>query len=288
MKKIITEDGTETLFNEEFEEAYHSIKAGAYSESLYKFVLPSKIDVLSREKGVITILDIGFGLGYNVSVAINVAKKENPDVKLKIISIEKDRDIFKKLISINYPDNLHEEYKFILSGEFKEEKVGENVYTVYIAHDKNVELKIILSEGRKVLKDLLIEKIEFDAVFYDAFSPKVNTEMWTLDIFKIVYKLMKEEAILSTYSAALPVRRGLIEAGFRIGLVEPVGRKSYSTVASKKAKLPPVPEKEMLRIKNSPYSEVFRDKNLNKGRKEIWKEWEDRVQKKKALLSEGF
>lgn len=81
-------------------------------------------------------------------------------------------------------------------------------------------------------------------MFYDPFSPKVNTEMWTVNIFRIVKRLMKDDGILATYSASLAVRKGLIEAGFRIGLVEPVGRKSYSTVATVSGDIPPLTEKE--------------------------------------------
>jgi len=288
MIKILTKDGTETLLNEEFNEAYHSTKAGAYSESLYKFVLPSKIDVMAKEKEEIHILDVGFGLGYNVSVAINVAKRKNPDIKVSILSVEKDTDILNKITLINYPSILREEYEFILSGRFSSEKIGDSTYKVYKSINKNIKLKVVFGEGRKILQDFLKEKLEFDAVFYDAFSPKVNTEMWTVDIFRVVYGLMTEEAVLSTYSAALSVRRGLIEAGFNIGLVEPVGRKSYSTVASKKAELPPLPEKEKSRIKNSPFSEVFRDRTLSNDRKSIWKDWEERVNKRKLLVSKGF
>lgn len=288
MIKILTKDGTETLLNEEFNEAYHSTKAGAYSESLYKFVLPSRIDVMAKEKEEIRILDVGFGLGYNVSVAINIAKRKNPDIKVSILSVEKDTDILNKITFINYPDILKEEYEFILSGHFSSEKIGDSTYRVYKSTDKNVKLKVIFGEGRKILQDFLKERLKFDAVFYDAFSPKVNTEMWTVDIFRVVYGLMTEEAVLSTYSAALSVRRGLIEAGFKIGLVEPLGRKSYSTVASKKAELPPLPEKEKSRIRSSPFSEVFRDKTLNKDREEIWRDWEERVNKRKLSVSKSF
>ncbi|MFN3787380.1 MAG: MnmC family methyltransferase, partial [Sulfurihydrogenibium azorense] len=108
----------------------------------------------------------------------------------------------------------------------------------------------------------------------DPFSPKVNTEMWTLDLFKVVKNLMTDKAILATYSASLPVRKGLIEAGFKIGLVEPVGRRSPSTVATIKGDIPELPEKEKQRLETSPLAKPYLDPCLCKTKEEIVKDYQ--------------
>ncbi|WP_456464545.1 tRNA (5-methylaminomethyl-2-thiouridine)(34)-methyltransferase MnmD [Persephonella sp.] len=267
--KIKTADGTETFLNEEYNEAYHSTKAGAYTESLHKFVIPCRIDSLSLEKNRIDILDVGFGLGYNVAVAVKVASDKNPEILLDITSIEKDISVFDKIKKLSIPENLKEIYDQILSGRFEK--------NVYRAEGKNFRLNILFSDARQILRSL---KKKFDAVFYDAFSPKVNTEMWTVEIFKAVKELMRQEAILSTYSASLAVRKGLIEVGFKIGLVEPVGRKSYSTVATIKGIIPPLTQKEKNRLENSPYAVPFHDsRNMDLPPYVIKKNWESIVEK---------
>ncbi len=267
--KIKTADGTETFLNEEYNEAYHSTKAGAYTESLLKFVIPCRIDILSLEKNRIDILDVGFGLGYNVAVAVKVASDKNPEILLDITSIEKDISVFDKIKNLSIPENLKEIYDQILSGRFEK--------NVYRAEGKNFRLNILFSDARQILRSL---KKKFDAVFYDAFSPKVNTEMWTVEIFKAVKELMRQEAILSTYSASLAVRKGLTEAGFKIGLVEPVGRKSYSTVATIKGIIPPLTQKEKNRLENSPYAVPFHDsRNMDLPPYVIKKNWESIVEK---------
>ncbi len=267
--KIKTADGTETFLNEEYNEAYHSTKAGAYTESLLKFVIPCRIDSLSLEKNRIDILDVGFGLGYNVAVAVKVASDKNPEILLDITSIEKDISVFDKIKKLSIPENLKEIYDQILSGRFEK--------NVYRAEGKNFRLNILFSDARQILRSL---RKKFDAVFYDAFSPKVNTEMWTVEIFKAVKELMRQEAILSTYSASLAVRKGLIEAGFKIGLVEPVGRKSYSTVATIKGIIPPLTQKEKNRLENSPYAVPFHDsRNMDLPPYVIKKNWESIVEK---------
>ncbi|WP_051654219.1 tRNA (5-methylaminomethyl-2-thiouridine)(34)-methyltransferase MnmD [Persephonella sp. KM09-Lau-8] len=268
--KIKTADGTETFINQEFNEAYHSTKAGAYTESLLKFVLPCRIDQLAKKQNQIDILDIGFGLGYNVAVAIEVATKNNPNIFLKIISVEKDKDIFSKIKQLELPPNLQNIYSQILSGQFNGD--------TYTARENNFELTILFGEARQVIKTI---DHKFDAVFYDAFSPKVNTEMWTVELFKKVKDLMKENAILATYSASLAVRKGLIEAGFKIGLIEPVGRKSFSTVATINGDIPPLTEKEENRLKTSPYAVPYHDnQDLTLSREEIKSNWEKEVQRR--------
>ena len=275
--KLITNDGTETFFNEEYKEAYHSTKAGAYVESLHKFVNPCKIRELSKSQKTVKILDVGFGLGYNVAVALEQAVLENPDIKLNVISIEKDINVFKRIKQLNIPDNLVNYYRILNSGIFREEMIDNHRLNVYCVEDKNLSLKVILDEGRKVIKLLKNSKMKFDAIFYDAFSPKVNTEMWTVDIFKLIKNLIKEEGILATYSASLAVRKGLIEAGFKVGLVEPVGRKSYSTVATLKGNISPLNEKEKFRLENSPYAIPYRDPELKLTPEEIKKNWEEKI-----------
>ncbi len=277
---IKTADGTETLFNEEFKEAYHSIKAGAYVESLHKFINPCRIKELAIKNGHIKILDVGFGLGYNVAVAIKEAVKVNPNVKLEIVSIEKDKNIFEKIKKLNINEDLRDIYQKIFKGEFYKEKIGNEIFDVYKVYSENFDLKIIFGEGRKIIKNLP-NNLQFDAVFYDPFSPKVNTEMWTLELFKEIKRLISEEGILATYSASLAVRKGLLEAGFKIGLVEPVGRKSYSTVASLKGNIPPLNEKEKNRLENSPYAVPYRDnKDLSLPREDIRQNWEEKVKER--------
>ncbi|MBW2994548.1 hypothetical protein KY315_03965, partial [Candidatus Woesearchaeota archaeon] len=63
LKQRVTKDNSITLFNEEYQEYYHSIH-GAIEEAFEKFVKPCKIAELAKT-GKIKILDICFGMGYN-------------------------------------------------------------------------------------------------------------------------------------------------------------------------------------------------------------------------------
>jgi tRNA U34 5-methylaminomethyl-2-thiouridine-forming methyltransferase MnmC len=72
----------------------------------------------------------------------------------------------------------------------------------------------------------------FDVVFHDPFSSQRNAELWTVDLFKNIYRSMNPQGIMLTYSTAMPVRAGLAEAGFHIGTVETSGKQREGTIAA--------------------------------------------------------
>lgn len=251
--KVITVDGTQTLYNFDYNEAYHSSSAGAYSESLHKFINPCKIKEICSKEKEIHILDVGFGLGYNVATAI----KNCENGIINIFSIEKDINFLENIKKLDIPENLKSIYNLFFQMEKSTISLNGTTYQCFTFKKDNIDLTVIVGDGRDIIKDLKSLNIKFDAIFWDPFSPKVNREMWTVDIFKNVKNIMKSNAILATYSAAISVKKSLLEAGFKIGLIEPIGRKSPSTVATLEGDILPLPEKEFLRIKNSTQTAIY-------------------------------
>ncbi|WP_299239625.1 MqnA/MqnD/SBP family protein [Sulfurihydrogenibium sp.] len=247
--KVITVDNTITLYNFDYNEAYHSSSAGAYTESMHKFIIPCKIQEICEKNSSINILDVGFGLGYNASTAIKSCLEKNPNAKIQIISIEKDKNFLENVKKIKIPENLKPVYEIFFKMVLDKLTIGNKTFDVYKYEDNNLKLSVVLADGRGVIQALTDENIKFDAVFWDPFSPKVNPEMWEFELFKNLRKIMKDEAIFATYSSAKEVKKNLLEAGFKIGMVEPVGRKSYSLVASISGNIPPLPEKEMEKLR---------------------------------------
>jgi tRNA U34 5-methylaminomethyl-2-thiouridine-forming methyltransferase MnmC len=201
MKFIKTDDGSYAAYSEEYNELYKS-NTGAAEEALKKFVEPCQI----QEN--MSILDIGFGLGYNIAAAMQNAKH------LKIVSLEKN------LVDINLlevPDSLKHSY----------EKIKKCTKDLHYK-DEYVEITIIQGDAVQTIKKI---NEKFDAVFLDPFSPSKNPELWTADFFKDIKERMKKNARLATYSCAGIVRRNLKEAGFAVKDGPRVGRRSPSTIA---------------------------------------------------------
>jgi tRNA U34 5-methylaminomethyl-2-thiouridine-forming methyltransferase MnmC len=216
-KLILCEDGTNTLFSEEFDEPYHSTKDGALHESLEKHVKPALS--IHKEKNSLTILDICFGLGYNSFATLYYIKKNHLKTKIHILSPEFDEELISSLSNFSYPKEF-DSIKNII------QKVSKN----FFYEDEQFKIEILLGDAR-----VSVPKIEnkIDIVYQDAFSPTHNPLLWTKEFFEDVSNLCKEDSLLTTYSTAASIRLGLYENGFLIFIH--YGEKSrYSTVASKK------------------------------------------------------
>ena len=56
----------------------------------------------------------------------------------------------------------------------------------------------------------------FDVVYFDAFAPEKQEEMWTEEIFQKMFDALKPEGILVTYCVKGVIRRRLQAIGFRV------------------------------------------------------------------------
>ena len=214
---VLSEDGTKTLFSEEFNEAYHSIKDGALHESLEKHVKPALS--LHKNKCSLTILDICFGLGYNTFTTIYHIKKYQLKTKVHILSPEFDEGLIRSLSSFDYPPEF-ENIKPIIKAISKD----------FYYEDEQFKIEILLGDARKSVPKI---KEKVDIIYQDAFSPPHNPLLWTREFFKDIANISKEDVILTTYSTAAVTRLGLYENGFLL-FVYYGDRTRYSTIASMK------------------------------------------------------
>lgn len=216
LKKIITADNTETFLNEAVGESYHS-QTGAVEEALKKYAIPCKIKELAKT-GKIRILDVCFGLGYNSALAISLALEENPGCEIEVVGLEYDTNIISNIQEVNPPISFFAQYKNLTPKklEFKEGKVF---------------VKVILGDARETCKEL--PENYFDAIFFDPFSPKTAHEMWQVPFFEQMHRVMKNSAILATYSCARMARENMSKAGLLYDDGPIVGRRGPGTIATK-------------------------------------------------------
>ena len=197
MIEVKTKDGTLTLKSEKYNECYHSSE-GAFIETYYKHVKPAFDFVNFLGLKEVKILDICFGLGYNTFVSLLYRPK---DVKLKIFSPELDLNLIKSLKNFNYPEEF-QKIKHIINS------LIDNLYY----KDEFVEIEIAISDARDYIKKLK----DINIVYQDAFSPKVNKELWTIEYFKDLKKVLNKNNIITTYSVATPVRCAFYKLGFNL------------------------------------------------------------------------
>jgi tRNA U34 5-methylaminomethyl-2-thiouridine-forming methyltransferase MnmC len=230
--EVVTNDGTLTLKSEEYNECYHSSE-GAVTETLYKHVYPA-FEVVKKDE--IKILDICFGLGYNTFLSVLNRPK---DTKLKIFSPEFDEKLVRSLKNFKYPKEF-DSIKHII------DEVSENFYY----KDEFVEIEVFIGDAREYVRQL----DNVDIVYQDAFSPKVNQELWTIEYFKDIEKLNPK--IITTYSVATPVRYALYSLGYNL-YTHPYDNIRKGTLASKeKLKFPSANfEEKLQRVEGWYYSD---------------------------------
>lgn len=214
-----TDDSSITFYNPEFNEHYHT-PVGARSEAQRKYIAPSRLAERIRENDV-RLLDICFGLGYNSLVAAETVLSNHPENKLSITALEIDRRAV-GLAARHIQNHPHNRLNW--------KECLQALYTDGCYRKSNLEIRILWGDARHTIRKL--DAASYDLVFLDAFSTQRNSQLWTLDFFRQIRKTMRNDAVLCTYCAALPVRGGLREAGFHIGESSPFGRQRSGTVAS--------------------------------------------------------
>jgi len=206
---LMTSDGSHTLYVPEIDENYHSTH-GAILESRHIFI---EAGLKQCAKSEIHVLEIGFGTGLNAFLAL--LETENGDQKIHFTTLELYPVEIDKALKLNYPEELSPENRLNF------EKLHTSEWNKKIQITPNFTLN-------KIITDFTFCNFTdtFDVVFFDAFSPEKQPEMWTLYQFERIFKVCNSGAILTTYCAKGMVRRAMQEAGFKVErLPGPTGKR---------------------------------------------------------------
>jgi tRNA U34 5-methylaminomethyl-2-thiouridine-forming methyltransferase MnmC len=211
----ITKDNSPTLYSEAFGQTYHSIH-GALSESLHVFIKHGLAEV-AQIKQEICIFEMGFGTGLNAALTWQYALKHQ--LEITYITIEKfpiTNEVSTQFITQD-PD-LNDRIARLQKVSWNEEHVFQQFNFQKIEGD---------------LMNLEIKKT-FDIIFYDAFSPSSQPELWTEEIFSKMYDLLNPGGLLTTYCAKGQVKRNLKNVGFLVESPPGPMRKREMTLARKR------------------------------------------------------
>ncbi|MDE6380810.1 MAG: tRNA (5-methylaminomethyl-2-thiouridine)(34)-methyltransferase MnmD [Muribaculaceae bacterium] len=192
-----TADGSPTLYREDLDEHYHSVK-GALAESLHVYLETGwrKASELSRH---VRVFEVGFGTGMNAAITATAA------LELKIQTEYYSVELYP------LPKETTDLVAETLEGKYREsfEKVNESPWEESTGINQYFSL-------HKMEDDLLTMDTpkELDTVYFDAFAPEKQPEMWDEVIFRKLYSAMKPGGVLTTYCAKGRIRRMLQHAGF--------------------------------------------------------------------------
>jgi tRNA U34 5-methylaminomethyl-2-thiouridine-forming methyltransferase MnmC len=208
---VITEDGSHTIYLPEMDEHYHSTH-GAIQESMHIYINQGLLQLTKKK---ISIFEIGFGTGLNAFLTLAFA--ENKKLDINYFSIEKYPLPEIDYLKLNYPKNIFPEFADVF------EKLHRSKWDSIVEISPAFSLMKIHDDLRSFKFD---ELPQFDLVYYDAFAPGKQPEMWTDEIIQKVASAVKKDGILVTYCAKGSVRRAFSSAGFHMERIPgPIGKK---------------------------------------------------------------
>lgn len=210
---IITKDGSHTIAIPEMQVTYHS-NHGAIQESLHVFIRAGLQAITHRHDEIIRIFEMGFGTGLNA--LLTLAETEQTQQHIHYTSIEKFPLSIAEVAGLNYCQQLN---RPDLQTVFK--KMHESEWEKEIP----VINRFTLKKCQASLIELVMQQ-PAHLVYFDAFAPSAQPELWTREIFEHVYSWMEPGGILVTYCSKGDVRRTMQAAGFRVEkLAGPPGKR---------------------------------------------------------------
>ena len=211
-----TKDGSATLYVPELNEHYHSVH-GALQESLHVFIRAG-LDFITAQKQDVRLLEIGFGTGLNALLSLQ---------QVWLYPVRVNYDTLEKYpLAPDLIAAMHFE-KFILNPELLD--------FVPLLHQAPWHQVVSITPNfnlHKIEADLTTYNLPvnyYDLIYFDAFAPEKQPELWTDDIFQKLYKALGTGGVLVSYCAKGSFKRSLKTAGFTVeALPGPAGKREMT------------------------------------------------------------
>ncbi len=193
----LTLDGSKTLYSKEFDEHYHS-KNGAFTESQHIFI---NLGFQSMHKSEINILEIGYGTGLNAIMTykfneLNPKKVFYHGIEISPIST----NIFKNMGYIEHFNLTDQEAEIFSKAWNKPHTINPNFKLL----KQNIDFINFTPQNT------------YDLIYFDAFSPDTQPEMWTQENLKKILTKLSTDGVFVTYCSRGDLKRTLRSLGMRL------------------------------------------------------------------------
>ncbi|MEO1021312.1 MAG: tRNA (5-methylaminomethyl-2-thiouridine)(34)-methyltransferase MnmD [Bacteroidota bacterium] len=221
----LTKDGSSTLFSHQFNQHYHNPN-GALSESLHVFFEYQGLIEALQSSETIRILEIGFGTGLNLAILADLLTQLETPPEVQFYSIEAFPISAEVASSLSFSDLSNQTLVSDLVSIFGSVHSGWNISHPF--QDVPITLHLFVGAFEKAV----LPQQFFDFIFHDPFSPEVNGELWTPEVFKTLKQSSKPGARLATYCAASKARSAIAAAGWYVARAPGALGKREMTLAS--------------------------------------------------------
>lgn len=215
---IETQDGSHSVLSNQFGVSYHS-RYGAIQESRHVFIQAGLQHQMLRLHAGLQVLEVGLGTGLNA--LLTLLEAEQQQLPVHYLALEAFPVPLDQVELLNYPDKLSQ--------------AGLNTAAIFKQiHESSWGQWQPLSPFFHFRKELIrFEDARyteaFDLVYFDAFAPGAQPELWEKPLMQSMYDALKPGGVLVTYCAKGIVKRTLREVGFQVsGLPGPPGKREMT------------------------------------------------------------
>lgn len=211
---ILTKDGSETIRKESSGITYHSIH-GALGESNHVYI-EAGLEYWVKENPsakCVRIFEMGFGTGLNA--LLTALKAESLKLKIFYSSIDNEPLSTEEVTSLNYGEllNAKDLFKNIHSApwlnKIDSKPSSGNKYETTLNDFFELEKRI-----ENILD--FTDSSQYDIIYFDAFAPTAQPELWTEEVFSKMYSILTPGGCLVTYCSKSIIRRAMMAAGFHV------------------------------------------------------------------------
>ncbi|MBL3657057.1 tRNA (5-methylaminomethyl-2-thiouridine)(34)-methyltransferase MnmD [Fulvivirga sediminis] len=215
IKLITTDDGSHSLYVSRLNETYHSFH-GAVQESVHVFIKSGlQYKTQQATQPSCSIFEVGLGTGLNALLTAEYA--HDHQLKINFTSIEAYPLKAELTDHLNYCN-------YLKAPEAPEwfSKIHQSKWNI----DEPIHNHFLLKKIDKKLEEFSLPEAAFDIIYFDAFAPSKQEELWSYDILNKIVQAMKPDAVFVTYCAKGQLKRDLKNLGLTVNsLPGPPGKK---------------------------------------------------------------
>lgn len=211
---IKTEDGSMTIYIPEMDETYHSTH-GAIQEAEHVFIQHGLNAVDTSMKLGVNIFEVGLGTGLNALLTM----KHNTNMFLSYDAIEAYPVTKNEADKLRYCDQIGDEFQVYF----------DKITRCPWGKKESLQGGMTFCKIHEKIQNYTLKKGSYDVIYFDAFGPRVQSEMWKIDVLQNMYDGLMDGGILVTYCAKGQFKRDLKSLGFEVeSLPGPPGKREMT------------------------------------------------------------
>ena len=214
-----SDDGSHTLYSKKYKAHYHSV-FGAIEESTHVFISAGLYHLFQRQKKDFTVFEMGFGTGLNA--LLTAVKSSELGISVQYETVESDPIDIEILANLNY--SIQVQNCGALFDQIHEAPWSEKL---------QISQNFSLTKHQCKIEDHVLQG-NYDLIYWDAFAPSCQSNLWEHEIHQKIYKQLKPYGILVSYCSNSKFRRVLEDIGYHVEFLNGPAKKREMIRAVKK------------------------------------------------------